>query len=100
MSKCGGLSILAVRLLLFVLGIVKIAGVPLQIVGLTGVMLPLGLLPGRGAGQGYWSAAYAVPNTPAIAGQTSYMQAFTIDPGAPMGIAATDGLSVTWFAQR
>jgi hypothetical protein len=36
-----------------------------------------------------------LPNDPALIGVTGYIQSFHSDPGAPQGVAATDGLQVT-----
>jgi cytochrome c peroxidase len=81
-----GLPVLGIRVL--------VAQTPLMIIR------PLGALAGSGPQQGRWSGNLAIPNTPALAGLSMFLQGIAGDPGAPMGISATAGLEVAFFAPR
>jgi cytochrome c peroxidase len=76
-------------------------GVPLQVAFSSAHFpIPLGLLRGSGAGAGWTSLAFALPGDAGLAGQSLYLQAFTLDAGAPAGLAGTPGTRVTFFTAR
>ncbi|MCA8942061.1 MAG: hypothetical protein KDB80_05820, partial [Planctomycetes bacterium] len=77
------------------------SGAPLW-VGLTPQLLAfdLGLLRGRRWGDGYASWSIDVPNFPALAGLSIFLQGLIADYGAPHGIAATAGQRIEFFAPR
>lgn len=55
----------------------------------------LGALDGIGAGEGTGSLCFAIPEI--ALGSTFYFQWIVLDPGAVMGLAATDAAAVTVF---
>ena len=65
---------------------------------LTGI--DAGLLRAGGAGVGWGSWSFKIPNNPALGGGAAYLQGFVMDPGAVYGVAATGGLRVGFFGQR
>ncbi len=76
-------------------------GVPLQVGRSPAlVVVPIGPLAGAGAGGGTWSAPLKVPATPSMAGMSLYLQALSLDPGAPMGASGSAGLELEFFASR
>lgn len=51
-----------------------------------------------GPGEGWRSFSNAIPDSPALAGQTVYLQALLLDAGSPSGLSATPGLALEFFA--
>ncbi len=78
----------------------SVFGLPVNL-GLTGalVTVPLGQLATQGP-VGWTSWAFALPTDPALHGGSAYCQAFASDPVVPLGLVATAGLRVTFFAPR
>ena len=94
----GALSILALTTTPPAAGTV-IAGIPLYIAIDPPPLLIYRWLEGvTGFGEGFASATFALPNNAAITGVTIFGQWFVLDPYAPTGFAATNGLSVTVLA--
>ena len=59
-----------------------------------------GSLADVGAGEGFASIAIPVPATPSLAGVDLFLQWLVLDPGAPGGLASSDGVSLRLFAPR
>jgi cytochrome c peroxidase len=80
-------------------GAMSVLGLPLNLAMSPALMaLPLGTLPGSGYGEGHWSGAFAISTDPSLDGVSIYMQAFTADFGAPLGLAASPGVELKLFA--
>lgn len=54
-------------------------------------------LDGEGPGEGYASLPLAVPNDPALVGQSVQVQWLVKDPGSPFGYSASEIAVVSWF---
>lgn len=54
-------------------------------------------LNGSGAGQGWGSVHFAIPDNPALIGGTFYGRWYVTDPGAPGGVSSTPAFKITIF---
>ncbi len=78
-----------------------VAGLPFHLAGsFAFTVLPIGSMLGTGAGGGFTSLTWALPNTPTLAGFELFLQAFIVDTDGKNGFATTPGLEIRLFASN
>lgn len=60
-------------------------------------ILPMGFAGGAGAGEGFGSISFSIPDDPSLIGVNFFGQTFALDPGASGGLSATQAAWLTIF---